>query len=103
MIVNRKIFQKKTIAYLYSIIDLHHSQVILFFQYRVSLCSLGCPGTSSEGHAGLQLTEIHLPLQGLKVCATTGQHSQVTLTHLASSDNLFISLTLCGHLVDLVG
>ena len=32
---------------------------------RVSLCSLGCPGTHSVDQAGLELTEIHLPLPPL--------------------------------------
>ena len=36
--------------------------VILAFQDRVSLCSLGCPGTYSVHQAGLELLEIHLPL-----------------------------------------
>jgi hypothetical protein len=38
---------------------------------RVSLCSPGCPKTHSENQADLKLTEICLPLLGLKVCATT--------------------------------
>ena len=32
------------------------------FQDRVSLCSHGCPGTHSVDHAGLEHTEIYLPL-----------------------------------------
>jgi hypothetical protein len=31
-------------------------------QDRISLCSLGCPGSSFIDQAGLELTEIHLPL-----------------------------------------
>ena len=38
------------------------SFLFLFFQDRVSLCSPGCPGTRSVDQAGLELTEIHLPL-----------------------------------------
>ena len=34
----------------------------LFVADRVSLCSPGCPGTHSINQAGLELTEIHLPL-----------------------------------------
>ena len=34
----------------------------LLFQDRVSLCSPGCPGTHSVDQAGLELTEICLPL-----------------------------------------
>jgi hypothetical protein len=33
-----------------------------FFFETVSLCSLGCPRTSSLDQAGLKLTEISLPL-----------------------------------------
>ena len=33
-----------------------------FFWNGVSLCSRGCPGTSSVDQAGLKLTDIHLPL-----------------------------------------
>jgi len=36
--------------------------VFLFFQDRVSLCSLGCPGTHSVDQSGFELREIHLPL-----------------------------------------
>ena len=32
------------------------------FQDKESLCSPGCPGTLSVDHAGLQLTELCLPL-----------------------------------------
>jgi hypothetical protein len=32
------------------------------FQNRVSLCSPSCPGTCFVDQAGLELTEIHLPL-----------------------------------------
>ena len=36
--------------------------VLFCFQDRVSLCSPKCPGTHSVDQAGLELTEIHLPL-----------------------------------------
>ena len=36
--------------------------LVLVFRDRVSLCSLGCPGTRSVDQAGLELTKIHLPL-----------------------------------------
>ena len=53
------------------------SPSLLCFRDRVSLCSPGCPGTHSVDQAGLELTEIHLPLSssvlGLKVCSTTAQ------------------------------
>jgi hypothetical protein len=35
--------------------------------------SPGCPGTQSVDQAGFELTEIHLPLLGLKVYTTTAQ------------------------------
>jgi hypothetical protein len=46
------------------------------FQDTVSLCSPGCPGTHSVDQAGLELTEIHLPLPpsqvlGLKACTNS--------------------------------
>ena len=37
----------------------------------------GCPGTCFVDQAGLELTEICLPLLGLKVCATIAQQSFV--------------------------
>ena len=37
--------------------------VCFVFLDRVSLCSSGCPGTSSEDQGGFELTEIHLPTQ----------------------------------------
>lgn len=36
--------------------------VLFFFLDRVSLCGPGCPRTSSEDQASLELTEISLPL-----------------------------------------
>jgi hypothetical protein len=36
--------------------------LFLFVWDRVSLYSSGCPGTYYVDHAGLKLTEIHLPL-----------------------------------------
>ena len=40
------------------------------FWDRISLCRPGCPGTHSVDQASLELTEIRLPLLGLKECAT---------------------------------
>jgi hypothetical protein len=45
-----------------------------FFRDRVSLCSLGCPGTHSVDQAGLELRDLPASasqVQGLKACATT--------------------------------
>jgi hypothetical protein len=36
--------------------------LFLFFPDRVSLCNLGCPRTCCVDQAGLELTEIRLPL-----------------------------------------
>jgi hypothetical protein len=50
--------------------------VFLFFQDRVSLCSLGCPGTYSVDQAGLKLRNppaSDSQVLGLKACATTTQ------------------------------
>jgi len=47
---------------------------VLFFQDRVSLYSLGCPGTHSVDQAGLELRNPPASASrvlGLKVCATT--------------------------------
>jgi hypothetical protein len=46
----------------------------LVFQDRVSLCSLGCPGTHFADQAGLELRNPPAPASqvlGLKACATT--------------------------------
>jgi hypothetical protein len=46
------------------------------FQDRVSLCTLGCPGTHSVDQAGLELRNPPASVSqvlGLKACATTGQ------------------------------
>ena len=47
------------------------------FQDRVSLCISGYPGTQSVDQAGLELTDIHLPLTsrvlGLKACSTSAR------------------------------
>jgi hypothetical protein len=45
-----------------------------FFRDRVSLCSLGCPGTYSVDQAGLELRNLPVSASrvlGLKACATT--------------------------------
>jgi hypothetical protein len=47
---------------------------VLFFQDRVSLCSLGCPGTHSVDQAGLELRNSPasaFQVLGLKACPTT--------------------------------
>jgi len=36
--------------------------ILLVFGERISVCRLGCPETHSVNHAGLELTEISLPL-----------------------------------------
>lgn len=43
------------------------------FQDKVPLCSLGCPRAHSVDQAGLELTEIHLPLppERWEACTTT--------------------------------
>jgi hypothetical protein len=49
---------------------------IYLFLDRVSLCSLGCPGTHSVDQADLKLRNLSafaLQALGLKVCATTAQ------------------------------
>jgi hypothetical protein len=48
--------------------------VCFVFQYRVSLCSPGCPGTHFVDQAGLELRNLPASASwvlGLKVCATT--------------------------------
>jgi hypothetical protein len=47
------------------------------FRGRVSLCSLGCPGTHSVDQAGLKLRNLPASASqvlGLKAFATTAQH-----------------------------
>jgi hypothetical protein len=46
----------------------------IFFQDRVSLCSLGCPGTLSVDQADLELRNLSASASqvlGLKACVTT--------------------------------
>jgi hypothetical protein len=48
----------------------------LVFQDKVSLCSLGCPGTHSVDQAGLKLRNPPASasqVMGLKACTTTAQ------------------------------
>jgi hypothetical protein len=50
----------------------------LVFQDMVSLCSLGCPGTYSVDHAGLELRNLPASASqvlGLKACAATARLS----------------------------
>ena len=51
--------------------------VCLFVCDKVSLCSFGCPGTSSVDQVGLKLTEFLLPLLALKACNPTSQFKLV--------------------------
>jgi hypothetical protein len=51
----------------------------LVFWDRVPLCSPGCPGTHSVETRLASNSEIHLPLLGLKACATTPD-KQIFLT-----------------------
>ena len=56
-----------------------------FLAFGVSLCSLSGPGTPSVDQAGLELTEIHLPL--LLSAGTEGvQHHAQHNLHLQKSD-----------------
>jgi hypothetical protein len=51
--------------------------IILVFRDRVSLYSLGCPGTHSVDQAGLELRNLPVfasQVLGLKACATTARH-----------------------------
>jgi hypothetical protein len=50
--------------------------VVVVFQDRVSLCSLGCPGTHSVDQAGLELRNPPASASqvlGLKACTTPAQ------------------------------
>jgi hypothetical protein len=50
--------------------------IFFFFLVRVSLCSLGCPGTHSVDQADLKLRNLPASASqelGLKACATTAQ------------------------------
>jgi hypothetical protein len=60
----------------------------LLFQYRVSLCSLGCPRTCSIDHRGFQLREIDQPLPpGIKGRLATAL-TTTTLTTTIFEPNL---------------
>jgi hypothetical protein len=48
--------------------------ILFCFRDRVSLCSLGCPGTHSVDQAGLELRNLPASASlGLKACATTAR------------------------------
>jgi hypothetical protein len=74
----------------------------LDFQDRVSLSSSDCPGTHSIDQAGVELTEIHLPLSsgaGIKgVCHPTQPEVSIfnfktsVRTHFCNFSNLRVSL-----------
>jgi hypothetical protein len=52
------------------------------FRYRVSLCSLGCPGTHFVDQAGLELRNPPASASrvlGLKACATTPRDTEFFL------------------------
>ena len=56
--------------------------ILLVFQDRVSLCNPGCPETHSVDQAGLELRNLPASacqVLGLKVCATTVQHTYLVL------------------------
>ncbi|GAB1292573.1 Proteasome subunit alpha type-1 [Apodemus speciosus] len=56
-----------------------------FMEYRVSLCSPGCPGTHSVDQAGLELRNPPASASqvlGLKACATTAQLARRNLDEL---------------------
>ena len=56
--------------------------VFIFLHDRVSLCSPGCPETCSVDQAGLELTEIRLPLPpsaGIKGVHHHHQNKQIFL------------------------
>jgi hypothetical protein len=57
---------------------IHADKILTFFFFwdRVSLCSLGCPGTHSVDQAGLELRNLPASASqvlGLKACATTAR------------------------------
>ena len=76
-----------------------HIAVFLCFP-RVSLCSLGCPGTSFVDQASIKLTEIHLPqppeLLGSKVYATTSWLLPLNCFNLLFSLFRPLSFLFCG-------
>ena len=51
-----------------------------FFQDRVSLCTLQCPGTCSVCQAGFKLTASASQVLGLNVCTTTGESLSVSVS-----------------------
>ena len=62
------------------------------FQDRVFLCSPGCPGTRSVDQAGLELTEICLPLPPRCVHYDHLAQTLMAKVHLGSG-SVFLSLS----------
>jgi hypothetical protein len=59
-------------------------KLFFFPRDRVSLCSLGCPGTHSVDQAGLELRNPPASASqvlGLKVCATTARRQETLNVH----------------------
>jgi hypothetical protein len=55
---------------------------VLYFHYRVSLCSPGCPGINSVDQAGLELRNSPASASqalGLKACATSARRTSVDM------------------------
>jgi hypothetical protein len=85
---------------------------VCFFVFldRVSLCSLGCPGTHSVDQAGLELRNPPASASqvlGLKACATTpgGIFFNIQLVCLVILDfSVFTILhfKICSHLISLI-
>jgi hypothetical protein len=73
--------------------------LFFFFRDRVSLCSLGCPGTHSVDQAGLKLRNPPASASqvlGLKACATTARHG-IAILRIASQINLETSCDSWGN------
>jgi hypothetical protein len=84
----------------------HHDQgnfffFFWFFRDRVSLCSLGCPGTHFVDQTGLELRNLPASASqvlGLKVCATTpGQGNFYKGQHLIGMAHSFRGLVYYHH------
>jgi hypothetical protein len=76
---------------------------IFLFQDRVSLCSLGCPGTHCVDQAGLELRNLSASacqVLGLKACTITAQLHYHLYFHFSDGElgnqtliNIYISKT----------
>jgi hypothetical protein len=70
--IKKKVYRFDTLDQDYSVLHFFFLFWFLVFGYRVSLCSLGCPGTHSVDQAGLELRNPPISASrvlGLKVCA----------------------------------